>query len=269
MNQEKINISLISWNCLAQKWLNGRLHSEFAHVMDTVSVLKCGTWSFRLQKIKNILLEHDVDIICLQEIEYEHFEADFADLLVKYDYIKQTFKKINKNHNMGNITLFKRDKFTLIWHKSRTRTLLVDLYKQDCGKIINITNVHLQAGASKEHIRMNQLKNMLHDLDERSYGYVVICGDFNSTYNDDSNTIINCLENNNADFKYNYKFHNLEKDINDSTYFSSSGINEKFDYIFHTNLDISRIGRNNTLINSSTKSPSNIWPSDHDLIGCK
>ena len=69
-------ISLLTWNTLADKLSDG----GYANVKDT-SIL---SWNYRKERILAVILEHNYDIVCLQEVD--HFHDWFLPKLKEFGY---------------------------------------------------------------------------------------------------------------------------------------------------------------------------------------
>jgi endonuclease/exonuclease/phosphatase family metal-dependent hydrolase len=275
------SFTILTWNCLAQKFLNGKIKTEFEHCLGKMYSER----KFRITKIHEILSLYDYDIICLQEVElnniknkdndiYLPFSEEFKYILHSYYFIEQTFKKWN--NGVGNVIMCKKDKFLIKTTESRSRALLCILEHIFTKKQLFIANVHLQAGYSHEDERINQIINIVEKANTCGVPNIIICGDFNTCANyklpipSGRQSVINILKNKNNKTKP----HNISfKEIAISspyTYFSPTGNgHERYDHIFYSNTleQIGSLYLNKDLINTTKKSPSFDWPSDHALIG--
>ncbi|KAJ6846550.1 carbon catabolite repressor protein 4-like protein 1-like [Iris pallida] len=75
-------------------------------------------WTYRRQNLLREIIGYHADILCLQEVQYDHFEEFFAPELDKHGYQalykKKTSEVFNGNPNAvdGCATFFRRDKFS-------------------------------------------------------------------------------------------------------------------------------------------------------------
>jgi endonuclease/exonuclease/phosphatase family metal-dependent hydrolase len=125
-----IATTVLSWNILSQFCINEQ-KSELS-------------WNVRLPCILKILEQSNADIILLQEVDLEHFENDFASLLVKYSHERHKIilkGKHQRTNPFGNVTLWKMG--TLVNTIINSRCLHIELILQENQFIV--TNVHFPA----------------------------------------------------------------------------------------------------------------------------
>ena len=97
-------ISFLTWNTLARQLAS----SKFSNCDNIESII---SWENRKNKIISVLLEHDYDIICLQEVdEYANF---FQPIMDKLGYDSLFCPKFNQFSD-GICIFWKRDKFRSI-----------------------------------------------------------------------------------------------------------------------------------------------------------
>tara|TARA_B110001450_G_scaffold220096_1_gene215408 strand:- start:47 stop:1639 length:1593 start_codon:yes stop_codon:yes gene_type:complete len=78
------------------------------------------SWNYRRQNILKEIVMHDADILCLQEVQSDHFEDFFAGELAKHGYTAVYKKKTAQVFSQGTYVIdgcaifFKKDRFTLI-----------------------------------------------------------------------------------------------------------------------------------------------------------
>lgn len=160
-------ISIVTYNVLAQRWVDPYVKERYGYVVN----LEYLSWQYRRQLIVKELMELDSDVICLQEIELGTFEEDFSELLSGYDYVKHIISNARTNP-VGNVILWKRNKFSCEESLQRSSAVIVVL--KGLGGKVKIANIHLKAGRETfEKERVPQLKSTLKKNPD------VICGDFN------------------------------------------------------------------------------------------
>lgn len=120
------------------------------------------------------------DIILLQEIELENMP--FVNDLEEYDYFSH---KINKKRKtpIGNLILWKRDKFKMVFTDNNSCCLFVCLEYNNTKFLIS--NVHLISKVINYNIRISQLKSCFKIIDKYKIK-TIIAGDFNDILDSDS-----------------------------------------------------------------------------------
>ncbi|CBZ52933.1 Carbon catabolite repressor protein, related [Neospora caninum Liverpool] len=116
---EQFNVSVMTWNVLAE--LYGTLDA-FPHC-DAYML----AWPYRRQRILDEILTHNPDVVCLQEVQSEHFEDFFLPELARHGYngmYKQktmeiftsgSGKKSGGKFTMdGCATFYRKSKFTIV-----------------------------------------------------------------------------------------------------------------------------------------------------------
>nr|PIM05199.1 endonuclease/exonuclease/phosphatase family protein [Toxoplasma gondii COUG] len=116
---EQFNVSVMTWNVLAE--LYGTLDA-FPHCDPYMLA-----WPYRRQRILEEILAHNPDVVCLQEVQSEHFEDFFLPELARYGYngtYKQktmevftsgSGKKSGGKFTMdGCATFYRKSKFTIV-----------------------------------------------------------------------------------------------------------------------------------------------------------
>lgn len=160
------DLSVLSWNVLAPSYDND-----------------CMSWEgARLPELKSWLQRFAAcDVICLQEVDVKKSLAEISDVLKSCGFTAVVQDR--KGFPVVNVTFFKHARFRLLWTQPRSRALVVGLALPD-GSDLCVANVHLEAGGagSNERQRNAQLASVL----KRVSGASVICGDFNSSLEQES-----------------------------------------------------------------------------------
>lgn len=163
-------ITITTWNILA-------------YIYDDKQEYK---WVYRLPLIIQNLQQVNSDLICLQKLVLETAEKDFNTMFYQYDYIIDKVSK-NRNNPIGNMILWKKDKFKLkdkISHSCAIHSLLIH---NKTNKSLWLSNVHLKAGLdSGESQRHSEIKSCLkrlnNNLINKGYVVMIMCGDFNDNF---------------------------------------------------------------------------------------
>lgn len=170
-----MTFSILSWNILAQRYTKN------------TSLV----WKNRLEVILSLLSRTDTNIILLQEVELETFEADFEPLFEKYNYTRHVQNK-KRNNPIGNAILWKKDWAVCSNNYSKTRSLHVKLDILEEKQQIFVSNVHLSAGlGSKSKERSKELSSCLSLYEEEDN--IILGGDFNDDFSSDDG-IVTLLE---------------------------------------------------------------------------
>jgi CCR4-NOT transcription complex subunit 6 len=104
--------SVLTYNVLADLYAT----SELYHYTPSWAL----SWNYRRQNILKEIVGHNADILCLQEVQSDHFEDFFAGELAKHGYTAVYKKKTAQVFSQGTYVIdgcaifFKKDRFTLI-----------------------------------------------------------------------------------------------------------------------------------------------------------
>lgn len=126
------------------------------------------------------------DIICVQELDRAvGFDGRLQSFLAERGF--ESIVQDRRDFPVVNATFFKAKRFHVTWTEHRSRVLLCALRTLD-GREFCIANVHLQAhaGAQQEAQRKAQLTSALRRLLARAPWAKVVCGDFNSSLESES-----------------------------------------------------------------------------------
>lgn len=216
------SIKILTYNVMAQKYPY--------YKKDKVE--KCGMkyyeWNYRREKIIDILLQSDADIICLQEVDIEprdlpifenrpevsnknesndtsndssviSFLNDYKDIInMGYDYFMHNKTK-QRTSDIGNVILWKKSLFSTVDRKNTSCSNIIIFEHNITGYKFKLANVHLKAGInSGEDIRLSQIKSVCNNKPD------IICGDFNDDF--DTNNLLYKFVN-----QVGYKIYNKQK----------------------------------------------------------
>jgi len=184
-NSNAYQFKITTYNILADKWCK-------VHNVKEIGNEKKTNWDLRSERLHKELVAFDSDILCLQEMEAQHFSSFFQPKLADRGYTGIMQEENDKPKDVGVATFFKKSKFTLDWVQSKSRALLTGLrlnHPSDAEFpiIIDVANVHLEGNPVKVDTRFSQIKSVLSSLQERSQQtkdktfFSLICGDFNCT----------------------------------------------------------------------------------------
>lgn len=104
--------SVLTYNVLADLYAT----SELYHYTPSWAL----SWNYRRQNILKEIVGHNADILCLQEVQSDHFEDFFAGELARHGYTAVYKKKTAQVFSQGTYVIdgcaifFKKDRFTLI-----------------------------------------------------------------------------------------------------------------------------------------------------------
>ncbi|XP_053316791.1 protein angel homolog 2 [Spea bombifrons] len=191
---ESFDFTVLSYNILSQDLLEDNAHL-YSHCRRPLLF-----WSYRLPNILNEIEEMDADILCLQEVQEDHYRTQIKPSLEALGYHCE-YKTRTGSKPDGCAICFKSSKFILALTKPveyyRRNIALLDrdniglvLLLQPRTEIeaptICVANTHLLYNPKRGDIKLTQLAILLAEisgaarLKDMSYCPIVLCGDFNS-----------------------------------------------------------------------------------------
>ncbi|ESO93565.1 hypothetical protein LOTGIDRAFT_118950 [Lottia gigantea] len=191
--------SIMSYNVLSQNLLENHMYLYKSCPPEALD------WDMRSEKLLTEIKLYSPDIICLQEVQSDHYESFFKNKLFKLGYGSEYIKRSGDKPD-GCATFYKQTKFTLV------QSTPIEFYKGDIldrdnvalilelspntklyhGSVrkIGIANTHLLYNPKRGDIKLAQLMVLLAELDKillrnstekkPSYFPLLLCGDFNS-----------------------------------------------------------------------------------------
>ena len=175
LSRLRSDINVCSWNVLAQCYFDNTNHD--GHVKDEGSLL----WPARCKRLIQEMITTDADVLCLQEVQFAHFDSDYAPELAKvgYEGLVQADKKRASAHPQGVATFWKADTFKLDGAVHRSRTMAAML-TDSAGRTAAIVNCHLEGNPRNPLARVKQLQTTLTEVSTKyQHHALVVCGDFN------------------------------------------------------------------------------------------
>ncbi|XP_031558451.1 protein angel homolog 2-like [Actinia tenebrosa] len=176
----------------------------------------CLEWEYRKKNLLKEILHYNADILCLQEVEDQHYENWFKPELLKAGY-QGTYKKRTGDKVDGCATFYKESKFRIVTHQFfdykredvpvmdrdnvAMLTLLYPRYRDGgtChSTALCVVNTHLLFNKNRGDIKLLQLACLFAEIDKLKKEYllskavrkphtsikkipVVLSGDFNTT----------------------------------------------------------------------------------------
>ncbi|CAE6947608.1 CCR4 [Symbiodinium sp. CCMP2456] len=177
LDESSQDFSILSWNILAPCFAAGSGH--YLHVPAAAM-----EWEARSDLVVEELIEASPDVIALQEVMYELYEADLQPRLASLGYVGTMQQRSRKDdHQTGNATFFRESRFGIGWEAHRSRVLLLGLRDLQSGAEICVANAHLEGNPRKPMDRVSQVRSAL--LDASKHGGpqrhgLILCGDFNA-----------------------------------------------------------------------------------------
>lgn len=193
------DFSVMSYNILSQELLHDNAYL-YRHCDPGVL-----DWKHRLPNLLSEIRQHDADIICLQEVQKDHYETQIKPALQALGYQCEYKKRTGKKPD-GCAVIFKSSRLSLLSSNpveyfrpgdvllDRDNVGLVVLLqpndaagRSDPSSFICVANTHLLYNPRRGDIKLAQLAilfaeiNRLSRLPDGSANPVVLCGDFNST----------------------------------------------------------------------------------------
>lgn len=192
------DFSVMSYNILSQDLL---LDNSYLYRHCDPDVL---LWTRRLPNLLMEILQHDADILCLQEVQEDHYENQIKPALQARGY-QCEYKKRTGNKPDGCAIVFKTSRLSLLSSNpveyfrpgdtllDRDNVGLVLLLRPNSSEgqsdpsFICVANTHLLYNPRRGDIKLAQLAILLAEINRLSHrsdgssNPVVLCGDFNST----------------------------------------------------------------------------------------
>lgn len=188
------DFTVMSYNILSQDLL---LDNAYLYRHCDPEVLP---WEYRLPRLLREIQEHDADILCLQEVQQNHFGDQIRPSLEALGY-QCEYKKRTGHKSDGCAVAFKTSRLSLLSSNHveffrRGDPLLdrdnVGLVVQlspasDPASCVCVANTHLLYNPRRGDIKLAQLAILLAEvnrvsrLPDGSTNPVLLCGDFNST----------------------------------------------------------------------------------------
>uniref|UniRef100_A0A096MDR1 Angel homolog 2 (Drosophila) n=1 Tax=Poecilia formosa TaxID=48698 RepID=A0A096MDR1_POEFO len=192
------DFSVMSYNILSQDLLQDNAYL-YRHCDPAVL-----SWPYRLPNLLAEIQQHDADILCLQEVQEDHYENEIKPALQALEYIKSCNRRTGKKPDGCAIT-FKSSRFSLVsstpveFHRrgdallNRDNVGMVVVLQPNTGAAqsnasysICVANTHLLYNPRRGDIKLAQLAILLAEigrlsrLPDGSTNPVILCGDFNS-----------------------------------------------------------------------------------------
>lgn len=186
----------MSYNILSQDLL---LENSYLYRHCDPEVL---LWTRRMPNLLTEILQHDADILCLQEVQKDHYENQIRPALQARGYHCE-YKKRTGCKPDGCAIIFKKSRLSLLSSNpveyfrpgdallDRDNVGLVLLLRPTNGQsdssFICVANTHLLYNPRRGDIKLAQLAILLAEIDrlcrraDGSSNPVVLCGDLNST----------------------------------------------------------------------------------------
>lgn len=188
------DFTVMSYNILSQDLL---LDNSYLYRHCQPSVLP---WEFRLPNLLQEIQQYNADILCLQEVQEDHFVNQIKPALEALGY-QSEYKKRTGSKPDGCAVVFKSSRLSLVSSNpveffrpadsllDRDNVGLVVVLRptSDPSASLCVANTHLLYNPRRGDIKLAQLAILLAEvhrvsrLPDGSFNPVLLCGDFNST----------------------------------------------------------------------------------------
>nr|XP_055091153.1 protein angel homolog 2 isoform X3 [Symphalangus syndactylus] len=194
-SENKFDFSVMSYNILSQDLLEDNSHL-YRHCRRPVL-----HWSFRFPNILKEIKHFDADVLCLQEVQEDHYGAEIRPSLESLGYHCEYKMRTGRKPD-GCAICFKHSKFSLLSVNpveffrpdisllDRDNVGLVLLLQPKipyaASPAICVANTHLLYNPRRGDIKLTQLAMLLAEISsvahqkDGSFCPIVMCGDFNS-----------------------------------------------------------------------------------------
>ncbi|NXW06726.1 ANGE2 protein, partial [Fregetta grallaria] len=194
-SEAKFDFTVMSYNILSQNLLEGNSHL-YKHCRQRLLI-----WTYRFPNILQEIKQLDADVLCLQEVQEDHYRTEIKPSLESLGYHCEYKMRTGRKPD-GCAICFKTSKFSLISSNpveffrhdipllDRDNVGLVLLlqprfhYKTNAA--ICIANTHLLYNPRRGDIKLTQLAMLLAEIasvapqKDGTFCPIIICGDFNS-----------------------------------------------------------------------------------------
>uniref|UniRef100_A0A8D0HPK3 Angel homolog 2 n=1 Tax=Sphenodon punctatus TaxID=8508 RepID=A0A8D0HPK3_SPHPU len=194
-NEGKFDFTVMSYNILSQDLLEDNFHL-YKHCRESVLI-----WNYRFPNILREIKDLDADVLCLQEVQEDHYRREIKPTLESWGYHCEYKMRTGRKPD-GCAICFKASKFNLLSSKpveffrwnipllDRDNVGLVLLlqprFNSNTSAAVCIANTHLLYNPRRGDIKLTQLAMLLAEIANVAYREdgrfcpIIICGDFNS-----------------------------------------------------------------------------------------
>ncbi|XP_046341861.2 protein angel homolog 2-like [Haliotis rufescens] len=196
-----LEFSVMSYNVLAQRLLED--HGYLYQGAEAQAL----QWKYRRERLLEEITSHSPDVMCLQEVQEDHYQDFFKPQLENLGY-RGVYMKRTGDKCDGCATFYKQDRFSLgnttpveycrggLLDRDNIALILelvprTNVYQGRVGKLC-VANTHLLFNPRRGDVKLGQLMVLMAELDKCafnsssdrtspvSYSPVLLCGDFNS-----------------------------------------------------------------------------------------
>ncbi|NWX13398.1 ANGE2 protein, partial [Aegotheles bennettii] len=194
-SETKFDFTVMSYNILSQNLLEDNSHL-YRHCRQRLLI-----WTYRFPNILQEIKQLDADVLCLQEVQEDHYRTEIKSSLESLGYHCEYKMRTGRKPD-GCAICFKTSKFSLISSNpveffrrdipllDRDNVGLVLLLRPrfhcKTNAAICIANTHLLYNPRRGDIKLTQLAMLLAEIasvapqKDGTFCPVIICGDFNS-----------------------------------------------------------------------------------------
>ncbi|KAM6323960.1 protein angel homolog 2 [Aegotheles albertisi] len=194
-SEAKFDFTVMSYNILSQNLLEDNSHL-YRHCRQRLLI-----WTYRFPNILQEIKQLDADVLCLQEVQEDHYRTEIKSSLESLGYHCEYKMRTGRKPD-GCAICFKTSKFSLISSNpveffrrdipllDRDNVGLVLLLRPrfhcKTNAAICIANTHLLYNPRRGDIKLTQLAMLLAEIasvapqKDGTFCPVIICGDFNS-----------------------------------------------------------------------------------------
>ncbi|NXX59701.1 ANGE2 protein, partial [Scopus umbretta] len=194
-SEAKFDFTVMSYNILSQNLLEDNSHL-YKHCRQRLLI-----WTYRFPNILQEIKQLDADVLCLQEVQEDHYRTEIKSSLESLGYHCEYKMRTGRKPD-GCAICFKTSKFSLISSNpveffrhdipllDRDNVGLVLLlqprFPSKTNAAICIANTHLLYNPRRGDIKLTQLAMLLAEIasvaprKDGTFCPIIICGDFNS-----------------------------------------------------------------------------------------
>jgi len=123
--RSQTQFGLVSYNVLADVYAMSPISPDLYNHVSKEHL----SWEYRRDALRKDILAIGPDVVCMQECDLNNWETDFAEYFAEHGFgsLLQNDASRHPDHSTGLAVLYRRTKFSLAWHQSRSRALLLAL----------------------------------------------------------------------------------------------------------------------------------------------
>eukprot|EP00049_Salpingoeca_infusionum_P022368 m.6353 g.6353 ORF g.6353 m.6353 type:complete len:522 (-) comp5146_c0_seq2:451-2016(-) len=181
------HLVVVSHNMLAHCFSGGDSKAERERKYSHLRSAHFLSWEYRFELLKRDLLGYEADVICLQECDFDRFEAHLLPFMTRNGYAGVIGGAKNmERQRYSNAIFFRKERMNMeaAIHRSRSVAAVFSLSRgaSTPPALLGVASCHLEGDPKEVQKRMSQMRSTLHALQQHDLQYTIVAGDFNSGF---------------------------------------------------------------------------------------